>query len=309
MEKTKRAPLGQNTVKSKLFYALLLFIPTLQFIVFYIVVHVNSFTLAFKVFPDGTARAWEWDKAFSNFTVWFNADKVRFLSAISVSLRAYLISLIVGVPLGLFFSYYLFKRMPGAKFFRVILFMPSIISAAVLGVIYKMVTDNVVRDLLDQWFGLSVNFWGDVRYRFGTIMFFSVFVSFGTSVLMYTNKMTSIPPEMLESAQLDGASGIKEFWYIVLPQTYSIFTVFMIQSIAGCFSNQYSVMMLLDGGYSEPTDATPMGYMLWHGVEKQAGNVALMTPYAALGVMITVVIVPVTFLARYLLNRFGWKEE
>ena len=41
--------------------------------------------------------------------------------------------------------------------------------------------------------------------RFATMMVYNVFVSFGTSVLMYSNKMSTISPEIIESAQLDGA--------------------------------------------------------------------------------------------------------
>ena len=49
MQKTKKVGLGQNTWKSKLFYTLLVFLPSLQFLIFYIIVNINSFSLAFKV--------------------------------------------------------------------------------------------------------------------------------------------------------------------------------------------------------------------------------------------------------------------
>jgi len=304
----KKAGLGQNTFKSKLFYTLLVLLPSLQFLFFYVFVNLNSFALAFKIFPTGIAKEFEW--GWDNFTYWFT-NQVRNTEmklAIGNSLKSYAISMCTGLPLGLFFSYYMFKRMPGAKLFRILLFMPSILSAAVLATIFKNVTGLVLggaNGLLSQWTGEVVNFW-DAEHRYASMMVFCIFASFGTSVLMYTNKMDAIAPEIIESAHLDGANGVKEFWYIVLPQIFSIMQVFLISGFAGIFTNQYNFMMLF--GYEQP-DVQPLGFLLWRGVARAGGNTTQMGPYAALGLIITFIIVPLTFLLRWVLGKIGWKEE
>jgi len=303
MQKKKKVGLGQNTLKSKLFYALLVLIPSLQFLFFYVFVNINSFALAFKEFPTGIAK--EYKFTFNNFTDWFTNKSlnIEMKAAIGVSIKSYFISLFTGVPLGLFFSYYMFKKMPGSKLFRVLLFMPSILSAGVLAVIFKMVTDNVLGGA-NGW--LDVNFW-DKDHRYGSMMFFCIFVSFGTTVLMYTNKMSSISPEIIESAHLDGANGLTEFWYIVLPQTFSIVQVFLMTGFAGVFSNQYNSHMLF--GYEQPSNVQPLGFLLWRGVARAGGVITQMGRYAALGLMITLIIVPLTFLLRWTMQKVGWKEE
>lgn len=309
MEKTKKQGLGQNNTQSKIFYSLLVLLPSLQFLFFYVFVNLNSFALAFKVFPTGIAKEFVW--SFENFTQWFTKEtmKTEMTAAIGISLKMYLISICAGVPLGLFFSYYMFKRMPGSKLFRVLLFMPSILSAAVISTMYKMVTERVLGGsggIIEQWFGTTYNFW-DREHRFTSLMTFNIFVSFGTSVLMYTNRMDSIDPEMIEAANLDGAGGISEFWYIVFPQIFSIVQVFLMTGFAGIFTNQGNVMMIF--GYAPGQDVQPLGYMLWRGVSRAGGDVTQMGPYAALGLMITIVIVPLTFLLRNTLEKIGWKEE
>ena len=76
---------------------------------------------------------------------------------------------------------------------------------------------------------------------------------------------------------------------------------------AGIFTNQLNVMIIF--GYAPGADVQPLGYMLWRGVARAGGNVTQMGPYAALGLMITIVVVPLTFLLRWALNKVGWKEE
>ena len=112
-------------------------------------------------------------------------------------------------------------------------------------------------------------------------MFFNIFISFGTSVLMYTNKMDAIDPEMVESAHLDGADGVKEFWYIVLPQAFSIVQVFLMTGFAGIFSNQLNLLMLFE--YDVGQDVQTVGYLLWRGVARAGGDITQMGRFAALG--------------------------
>jgi ABC-type sugar transport system permease subunit len=314
MQTKKKVGLGQNNFKSKLFYTLLVLLPSLQFFLFYIVVNINSIALSFKIFEGGNITkpkpSWE------NFTRWFGSGneigRDALIPAIGVSVKSYLISLAIGVPMGLFFSYYMFKRMPGSSFFRIMLFTPSILSATVLAIIFKPVSMNIIGGtegflykLLD---GEIIDFWKPGEpYNYAGMMFFSIFVSFGTSVLMYTNKMDAIDPEIVESAHLDGANGIKEFWYVILPQAFSIVQVFLITGFAGIFSNQMNAHILF--GWDPGAKAQTVGYLLWRGVNKAGGNIVNMTPYAALGLMITVVIVPLTFLFRWAIDKIGWKEE
>lgn len=312
MQKAKKIGLGQNNYKSRLFYTLLVLIPTLQFLIFYVYVNINTIRLAFTEFTAGKADGF----TLANFKHWFTDEQVKgaagldagydntiLLPALKNTLKSYLISFCTGVPLGLFFSYYMFKKMPGAGAFRILLFTPSILSSTPLALIFVQLTEAVIGK--GGWIDFA--FWDGGENQYFSMMFFCVFFSFGTSVLMYTNKMDSISPEIIESAHLDGANGIKEFWYIVLPQAFSIVQVFLITGFAGAFTNQYNAFTLFT--WSPPAEVTSLGLLLWNGVRKANGLVAGMGPYAALGLIITVVVVPLTFLLRWALEKFGWKEE
>lgn len=312
MQKTKKVGLGQNNAKSKLFYSLLVIIPSLQFLIFWVYVNFNSIMLAFKVFDSQK----EFHFGVKNFLHWFSKEyRIKGINyhskhlwpSILVALKSYGLGLCTSMPLGIFFSYYMFKKMPGTPFFRVMLFMPSIISAAPLSIIFHEITANLIGSTEGVKGWINHNFWLQ-KNEFSTMYIFNFVVGFGTTVLMYTNKMDSIPPEIIESAHLDGANGLKEFWYIVLPQAFSIIQVFLITGFAGALTSQHNVLTLFNS-WDPSIRVASLGLVLWNGVRKAEGSIWLLGPYAALGLMVTVVVVPLTFLVKWALEHFGWKEE
>ena len=119
-----------------LFYCLISAFPLLQFSIFYLGVNVNSFLLAFKSYD-----------AFTGVMTWVGFDNIvealramtsqyELVTAAKNSIIAYVCGLVVGVPLALLFSYYIYKKKFLGGFFRVILFLPSILSAIAMSVIF-----------------------------------------------------------------------------------------------------------------------------------------------------------------------------
>ena len=299
---------------SLIFYSLMMIWPILQFAVFYIGVNFNSVLLAFKeIDPLNYSK---YTLTFDNFKLWFTGNEwFELKNAIGNSLKAYAISLIVGLPLGLFFSYYIYKKMPLASFYRVMLFLPSILSSVVLVRLYQYFTDWALPQLL-QPLGIEYGtkdvpllFSLQSENRFAAVMAYNVFISFGTSVLMYSNKMSTISPEIIESAHLDGAGALTEFFYIVFPLSFSTISVFLITGIAGIFTNQINNYTFFS--WSAPSETQTVGFIIYNKTRHAASTNRMpdFPPVAALAVMLTLVAVPMTYIARYLLNKFGPRED
>ena len=124
---------------------------------------------------------------------------------------------------------------------------------------------------------------------------------------MYANKMSSISTEVIESAHLDGASGIKEFWYIVLPMSFSTVSVFLVTGVAGIFTNQINDFIFF--GTTPNNETMTLGYFLYVKTYTAKQNMAEYPTIASLGLMITIIAVPLTFLVKYLLDKYGPKED
>lgn len=294
--------------KSLIFYVSLMAWPMLQFAIFYVCINFNSILLAFKKIDAQTFETLEW--TFSNFTDWFTRlnDFEQLKNAFLVSLKTYGLTLVISVPLALFFSYYIFKKLRGAMLFRTMLFLPSIISSIVLVTIFKYFMDYVFLDVLDA-LGIVVekSLVSSEDSRYAVLMFYSIFVGFGTNVLLYSNKMSTISPEMIEAAELDGAGAFREFFSIVLPQSFSTISVFLVTGITAIFTNEINNFSFF--GYNMYYNTTTIGFLMFYKTQHAKADMSQYPPIAALGLMCTAIAIPLTFLARRLLNKYGPSED
>lgn len=283
---------------STIFYASFMVFPVIQFLLFYFWVNLKSFGYAFLK-PDTGAQI-SWTLTLENLTGWFtNPDKLNALMQTSkMSLLFYGVNLGLSIPLGLLFSYYVFKKLPLSGMFRIFLFIPSIIPAAAFVLSYRYLFNEVAHEVLSLP-GIRFD-----KHPLIHVLFYNFYVSFGTSVLMYANKMFDISPEVIEAGKLDGAVGFKEFWHIVLPLTFPTLSVFLVTGIATIFTNQYNLFLFkINSKYDT------LGYYLYILAGNTNGFEREIPPVAALGLILTAIAVPLTFLVKYLLDKFGPSED
>ena len=311
-EKITKKKKKKISIDNAVFCTVMLAFPLLQFVIFYIGVNFNSILLAFQdIKLEGTKETVGWTFANFGFDRMFAGLKVHeVLRMGGMSVLSWAINVCFNVPLGLLFSFYISKKFPLSKAFRVILYLPSILSAIVMVTIYMQFTDNVLpafiydalklNPKLNLWDGLT----GLKETRFLVVIFFNVFIGFGVAVLMYSNTMSSIDPAMIEAAHLDGATGIKEFWYITLPQVYPTLTVFLYTGVATIFTNQINLYAFYGG--SAPLDIQTLGYYLF--TETQRLSSSEYTRLSAIGIVLTFIAIPLTMGAKKLLEKLGPKE-
>lgn len=296
----------KHKTKCLIFYIIMLAFPVLQFCVFYIGVNFNSIKLAFS--------RYDYDKGvyklvgFDNFEVLFKsfAEKREMLVALRNSVTVFLLNLVFGTALGVVFSYYIFRKMAGGKVFKIMLFLPSILSSMVLAVMFKYFSERAIPFAVDKYFHKSVEgLIANVRTTFPTIIAFSIFVGFGSSVLMYVGAMGNISDSTLEAARIDGASPTQEFLRIVVPMIFPTITSFVVVSTAGIFTNQICLYNFF-GPDAEPAYQT-IGYYLYKST--QIASIGEYPSLAAFGIICTVVAVPLTIGVRRLLEKIGPSVE
>lgn len=293
--------------KDTLVYISLMALPVLQFLIFYVGVNFRSFLYAFQSIDvlNDTVKF-----TLDNFKDIFHSMQASTLycDMAVVSLKSYAISLVVGVPLGLFFSFYIAEKMPLANFLRVALFLPSIISSVTLVTIYRFFMEQTLPEIMFDLFGVEMKGLLQADTRYFTIMLYNVLISFGASVLMYSNSMSGIAPEIIEAAKLDGAVGMKKFWYIMFPQVFGTLSTFLIVGVAGIFNNQIEVFSFFEAGGMDYADVRTFGYYLYVRTQL-AVNEADYPSIAALGLLLTAIAVPLTMLVKNLLEKHGFSEE
>ena len=293
--------------KNKLiFYCTMIALPLLQFFVFYIYINFRSFALAFQEYSQETGL---YNPAgFKNFVQIFADFKtVNYLKASVVnSFTLFFFTFTFGSLVAVMFSYYIYKNNVGSMFFKVLLYLPQILGGVVLVIIYKFFLEDAVPDIALKLFGKQIRgLLSNSATERGMIIFFSIFISFGTRILVYSSAMSGISDSIIESALLDGITPLKELVFIVIPSIWGTFVTFMVTSLLGLFTNQMALFTFYgtEAGYSLYT----FGYFLYRGAK-----VATYAEYpymAAMGMLLTMIAAPTTLFARWALTKFGPSKE
>ena len=307
-QSTKRKQMKAEKVKDWIFYFFLVAIPLIQFFICYVGVNINSILLSFKTYTTATDYRWSFD----NFERIFTTEWSTVANSLQNSLIAFAARVLVGMTLGLVFSYYIFKKMPASNFFKLVLFLPTIVSQIVMVIVYRQFVDEALPELMGMSGELGLISQGKIdpegNMLFGVIIVYNIWVGFGTQVLMYLGAMNNISDGALEACQIDGANAVQEFIYIVFPGIFETFMVFITVNLTEFFTNQMALHAFFGVNELGNSKNYTLGYYMWREVGKANNNVTALTYPSALGVLGTVVAIPLIFGIRKVLEKLGPKE-
>ena len=306
-----------NKKRKLIFYILMVSLPILQYLIFYVYVNFNSLLLSFqeyKVVDNKQVFAFNIGDLFANYrTVFDEILHARWMGdTIANSARLYFTSLIVVTPLALLFSFYIIKKYKGSKFFRIVLFMPTIISSIVLVFIYQVLVDNIIPDLLVKKLGWVAQ--GDygkfqlltnAETRFNTLLFFCLFLSFGVNVLMYSGAMSGVSEEIVEAAHIDGCGDFRELIHIILPSVYPTLTTFIVVGVAGFFTNQMHIYDMYGGGDKADSSIWTLGYYMYKSTVSGEKTKDLYPYLSAMGIVFTLIAAPISIFVKWAMEKFG----
>ena len=293
-----------------IFYIGLLIIPITQVVIFYFVVNINSILLAFKQY-DGASGQFMWSiETLKQMFTTLHTDKGMTFRLVN-SVIMYVVSMVVVLPLSLLFSFYIYKKKPANKFFRTILFLPSVVSPIVLSMLFGYFVDRAIPEIMLKWFGKEVDgLLAGLDTQFSTVIVYNALLGFGVQVLMYANAMSGINDSTVEAARLDGANSMQEFWHISLPSIFPTLTTFVVVGVAGLFTNQLNLLGFFNTSANVETQS--IGYYLAAEIlnaSKVQGGVARYPLLSAFGLLSTAIAVPLTFLVKFLMERFGPRTD
>lgn len=300
----KTKTLRNKKINDIIFCCGILLYPTVQFCIFYLGVNFNSLLLAFKSYEYGTGYTWS---GFANFkAVIFDIFNTELLKiSFKNSLSLYAITLLIGTTLSLLFSYYIYEKQLFHGFYKVMLFLPSIISSLALTMIFRFFVGRLYPELVKEITGKVVpGLLTAVKTRKSALIFFTLWVNFGITVLIYSGAMSGINESVVEYAKIDGANSFQKFIYIVFPLIFPTFTTFIVIQVVEVFTNQMHLFSFYGSGanYSLYT----IGYFLY----KRTSEAAIIEyPYlATMGILFSFISIPATFIVKNLLERFGPKD-
>ena len=270
-------------------------LPLMNFLVFYVYPNLSSFTMAF------TSAKGEW--GFENFAR-FGRELMRPESDLRFALKNTFLTfgiLFVTFPLKVLVSYFIYKKVPGHAFFRVIFFLPTIILPLAVALVFERMVgvNGFIAQTIGKWMEVEYvpELLADSRFANTTVLIHMVWLAFPGDLIIWGGTFSRIPEDMLESARIDGVTWWTEFTKIIVPLVWPTVALQMILLICGLFSSSGQVWLLTEGQYGTMTMSSWLYKMLY---ENSGSNYTsnVYNYLSAVGLIITTIAIILSVFTR-----------
>ena len=294
----KRKPSLSRT----LFIILMIAWPLVQFLVFWVYVNFDMIVMSFQkldyisgkeIFVGLKNYEWVWDSL---------TDPVQpaLRNSILNSVLLFLSNNFILLPVSIFFAYIMQKKVKLSGVFRVIFFLPNIISVVVLTMSFRFMFDSTfgpINNLLKS-VGLGgiipANGWlGDKNTALPMVLIYCLWAGIGYNVVLLSGAMNRIPSEIYEAGKLDGIGMWRELVRIVVPMISGTITTLFISGVSVVFTLFLQPMLLTGGGPYDGLSGTIALFIV------QSINAGELYHAAATGMIFTIIGIPLIQLIKW----------
>jgi ABC-type sugar transport system permease subunit len=152
-----------------------------------------------------------------------------------LTLRNTALYLVVSVPLGivvpLAVALLISRRITGMRIYRTLIYIPSLLSVAATGLIWKVLIDPDIGPLYrltNGVLGLDLPYLGNGTAAIVLIALISTWGVLGFNAIIFLAGLNDIPTELYEAASIDGASAFRAFWSITLPLLKPVLQILLV---------------------------------------------------------------------------------
>lgn len=230
----------ENKVVKKYFPIFVL--PTLlAFTLFFIIPFCMGIGLSFTKFTTVLNAKWV---GLKNYITAFTFDK-SFVNALIFTTKFTVVSIVTVNVFAFALSLILTRGIKGTNFFRSVFFMPNLIGGIVLGYIWNLLINGVLsRFEVDITYSAKYGFWGLVILMNWQLI--------GYMMVIYIAGLQNIPTDLIEAAEIDGASPLRVLFQVKIPMVMPSITICMFLTLTNSFK-MFDQNLALTGGAPEHT--------------------------------------------------------
>lgn len=300
---------SNKVFKRNVFIFSALFIPTICFLIFWGYVHFDSFLLSFQLPVPGTKDTYAFDPEFSNFKRAFEElfHGGDLFIAFRNTIIFYLSGTLITFPLSIFFSYFIYKKIRGFKFFRVVTYLPAIITSSALVALFKQSINT--GGPIDAIYHAMGKVWeyplNSASQALFVMVFYNISFSFGGNIVILCGAMNSIDKSILEAGEIDGASWVRELFGIIIPTIWPTISTMLILGFVSMLGASGPLLAFAKDISAPVKEITTLSYDLYRLVQGGLGLGRDINYASTMGLIMTVFTFPLVIISRILLMREG----
>jgi len=176
----------------------------------------------------------------------------RMWGALKNNLIWVVLGTITPIVIGLFLSVLLWSGAVGSLLFRIVYFLPLVVSPVVVSVTWGWIY-NPLFGILNRFLkmtglgSLATGWLGNPSTALYAVLVTAVWGYLGFCVVVFFSALQKVDGELLDAATLDGAGPLARFWHIVLPQIRPVLTMVIVYTVIGGF-NVFDVIYIMTRG-------------------------------------------------------------
>ena len=171
------------------------------------------------------------------------------------------VSVPLSVALGLLVALLLNEKIKLESFVRTVFYLPSVVSGVAVALLWRWIfaADFGLINSFLALIGIQGPAWlSDSRTALPALIIMSLW-GVGGGMIIYLAGLQSVPTELYEAAELDGASALHRFWRITVPMVSPVIFFQTVMGIIGALQTFTQAYIMTDGG---PKNAT-LFYLLY----------------------------------------------
>ncbi|WP_082574370.1 MULTISPECIES: carbohydrate ABC transporter permease [unclassified Nocardioides] len=167
------------------------------------------------------------------------------------------LALVIGYPVPLILAVVMSDVRRARGLYSLLAYLPVVVPPAVAVLLWRFFYDaepTGVFNTILGWFGLGPVPWlEDASWAMPSLVLEATWAAAGGTVIIYLAALVSVPPELYDAAEADGAGILAKVWHVTLPHLRSIMLITLILQIIGTSQVFLEPYLFTDGG---PDNAT-----------------------------------------------------
>ena len=184
-----------------------------------------------------TTSKWTW-VGLQNYVKAFADESFRYSFGYTAVYA--IVSLVLINLLAFLIAYALTQKIRGANLFRTVFFMPNLIGGVVLGYIWSMIFDAILK-------GYNTYLTANATYGFWGLVILVAWQQIGYMMIIYIAGLQAVPGDMLEAAKIDGATGWQTLTRVIIPNVMPSITICTFLTLTNSFK-LFDQNLALTGG-------------------------------------------------------------
>jgi len=197
-----------------------------------------------------------------NYVTAFTKD-VNFMKSLSVTLLYVFTAVPAKLVMAMLVALLLNRKLRGTYLFRTVYYLPSILGASVaVSILWRFLfmKEGYINNIIAALGLPAVDWTGRPDTALFTISLITVW-QFGSSMVLYLAALKQVPAELYESARIDGAGRLRQFFQITLPMISPVVFFTLVMQLISGFQDFTAPLLVTSGG---PAKATYLfGLMLY----------------------------------------------